>query len=651
MTVILLVSILSLTTKNSCLQRIWVLNIELGIRFASAKDFRLALRDYVIRKKFDIKFKKNDGDKVSAVCSEGCGWRIYASHVALQSTIAKELDIDVSTYKARRAKKRALSIFEGDEAEQYSKLRDYCALIQTTNPGSRATIGVDPTSYDNEIKTFQRIFICYAAVKKGFRYGCRPFLGVDGCFLKGAYGGHLLSVVAYDGNDQMFPVAIAVVETETKDSWSWFMTELMEAVGPHFDITFMSDRQKGLVNNFDTILYGAEHRFCVRHLYENFKLKYRGQNLKNEVWEAAQSYTEADFELHMNKIKEMNARAYEWLRRVPPNVWTRSSFGCHSKTALVINNMCESWNEVILPARDKSILYMLEWIRKHLMLRFKKKRDFINSKCGLLCPDIQEKINKRKRSARICKVHYAGDDKYEVECRGISEAVNIGKNTCTCRIWDVCGIPYNHAIACIFARRELPEIYVDSYYHRDTYLKTYENLIYPIPIRRLLSSEPIDPLLPLTYRKPIGRPKKARNKKSDDPSTSTTLIKSRPQLQCSRCNDYGHHTRTCKASEPILVEKLPPKRGGRPPLTTRGRGERAPGRSASVQSRGSSLAIGRGGGLVMQLRGGGSAMGRGSGSAMQLRGGGSVRQSRGGGSAMGRTGGSVMQSRGGGSIM
>ncbi|XP_059663614.1 uncharacterized protein LOC132309316 [Cornus florida] len=551
---------------------------------------------------------------------------------SLKRTIAADYDIDVSKHKARRAKKRALSIIEGNEAEQYSKLRDYCALIQRTNPGSRATIGVDPMSYDNEIKTFQRIFICYAAMKKGFRDGCRPFLGVDGCFLKRSFGGHLLSAIACDGNDQMFPVAFAVVEAETKDSWAWFMTELMEAVGPHFDIVFMSDRKKGLVDSFDTILYGAEHRICVRHLYENFKLKYKGQVLKNEIWEAAQSYTEVDFQFHMNKIREMNEEAYQWLNRVPPRVWTRSSFGFHCKCPLVINNMCESWNAVILPARDKPILYMLEWIRKHLMMRFQNKRDFMNSKVGLLCPEIQKEINKRKRCARFCKVRYAGYHKYEVECRGVSDAVDIGNNTCTCKVWEVSGIPCNHAIACTFVRREVVEIYVDPYYHRETYLKAYVDLIHPIPMRRLLNSEPTDPLEPPTYRKPTGRPKKARNKKNDEASTSTKLTRSMEALKCSKCNEYGHNTRTCKVNEPIVVEQLPPKRGGRPPLTNRGTvyGRRS-GRvtniafsqygesQESVQARGSASMYARGG-ASRQTRGGTSRQPR-SGS-VQARGGG-----------------------------
>ncbi|XP_059650423.1 uncharacterized protein LOC132296229 [Cornus florida] len=239
--------------------------LQVGLRFASAADFRDALRDHVVKAKFDIKFKRNDGDKISAVCKYDCGWRIYASKAsndqcmiiktfkdehnnclwvhkskqaiagylanryleqirlnptinngALRKTIAAKLDIDVSKYKVSRAKRRALNIIEGDEAEQYSKMRECGELILRTNPESIAKLCTKPTDGDESVRTFQRIFISYAAMKKGFTDGCRPFLGVDGCFLKGPHGGHLLSTVGCDGNNQMFPVAFAVVEAETK---------------------------------------------------------------------------------------------------------------------------------------------------------------------------------------------------------------------------------------------------------------------------------------------------------------------------------------------------------------------------------------------------------------------------------------------------
>ncbi|XP_059627245.1 uncharacterized protein LOC132270049 [Cornus florida] len=364
--------------------------IAVGMKFATAVDFRLALREIAVKKRFDLKFKRNDGDRISVVCKGGCGWKIFASkpndedciivktyvpehnnclwfHTngqatstylankyleqvrfnpgmptnTLKRTIASELDIDVSDYKVRRAKRKALDVVEGNEVEQYEKMREYAHLIFTSNPGSVVKIQTEPTAEEN-VRKFQRVFICYAAMRKGFKEGCRPLIGVYGCFLKGPYGGHLLSAVSIDGNEQMFPVAFVVVESKTRDSWSWFMSELMDAVGPYQEITFISDRQKGLVDTFENIMDGSNHRYCVRHLYKNFKLRFKGQQLKNELWEAARSFTETDFDVHMRNIKVLNAEAYGWLHNVPPELWSKSRFTYQSKSDMVINNMCES---------------------------------------------------------------------------------------------------------------------------------------------------------------------------------------------------------------------------------------------------------------------------------------------------------------------
>lgn len=48
---------------------------------------------------------------------------------------------------------------------------------------------------------FERIYVCFAACKTAFATTCRPLIGLDGCFLKGVYGGQLLSAVGKDGNN------------------------------------------------------------------------------------------------------------------------------------------------------------------------------------------------------------------------------------------------------------------------------------------------------------------------------------------------------------------------------------------------------------------------------------------------------------------
>ena len=73
--------------------------------------------------------------------------------------------------------------------------------------------------------------MCLEACKTGFLAGCRPMIGLDGCFLKGQYGGQLLAAVGQDGNNSFYPIAIAVVHIECKDTWSWFLEKLLKDIG------------------------------------------------------------------------------------------------------------------------------------------------------------------------------------------------------------------------------------------------------------------------------------------------------------------------------------------------------------------------------------------------------------------------------------
>uniref|UniRef100_A0A2N9GC12 F-box associated domain-containing protein n=1 Tax=Fagus sylvatica TaxID=28930 RepID=A0A2N9GC12_FAGSY len=96
---------------------------------------------------------------------------------------------------------------------------------------------------------------------QGFHNGCRPIIGLDGCHLKGVYGGQLLSAVGRDGNDNLFPISMAVVEAETKDSWTWFLMELTEDIKAQEKMksSWISDRHKGLTKKFQQIMSTADH--------------------------------------------------------------------------------------------------------------------------------------------------------------------------------------------------------------------------------------------------------------------------------------------------------------------------------------------------------------------------------------------------------
>nr|GEU76501.1 hypothetical protein [Tanacetum cinerariifolium] len=64
------------------------------------------------------------------------------------------------------------------------------------------------------------MYIFLDAIRKGFLDGCKKCLGLDGCFLKGVVKGMLLTSVGKDLNNQMFSLAWAIIEIESKSSWT-----------------------------------------------------------------------------------------------------------------------------------------------------------------------------------------------------------------------------------------------------------------------------------------------------------------------------------------------------------------------------------------------------------------------------------------------
>ena len=145
-----------------------------------------------------------------------------------------------------RAKQKAQDIIDGSHGDSYSLLPKYCVMIMNTNPGSIAKIQFEMT-LGSAVPSVKRMFVGLDALKKGFFGGCLPFIGFDGCHLKGPYGGVLLSAIGLDGNNGLYPIAYAIVESENKESWMFFF-EWLAAMLDDFPRdrpwTFMTDRQK-----------------------------------------------------------------------------------------------------------------------------------------------------------------------------------------------------------------------------------------------------------------------------------------------------------------------------------------------------------------------------------------------------------------------
>ena len=63
-----------------------------------------------------------------------------------------------------------------------------------------------------------------------------------------------------------FPLAMANVDTETTDSWEWFFMLLTNILMNERPITFIFDRNTGLLEALPKVLPNAYHYLCLQHL-------------------------------------------------------------------------------------------------------------------------------------------------------------------------------------------------------------------------------------------------------------------------------------------------------------------------------------------------------------------------------------------------
>ncbi|XP_010678151.3 uncharacterized protein LOC104893714 [Beta vulgaris subsp. vulgaris] len=397
---------------------------------------------------------------------------------------------------------------------------------------------------------FERMYICFEALKKGFLAGCRPFISLDGCFLKGPYGGQLLVAVGKDGNNQMFPIAWAVVEVESTSSWTCFLTFLREDLlsNEGAGYTFMSDQQKGLLKAVSDVFPQAESRVCARHVYCNFRGVFRGGlEYRKQFWIMAKSTTENEFLLNLEKMRIISNDAADDLLNRNYKKWCRAFYTPLSCCDSVDNNMREVFNAYILNSRHKPIITMLEDIREGIMERLQKKRDEIGKKEMLLCPRIQQQIEKHKIDARGWNAFWDGGFSYGVR-EGATQTkyvVNLEARTCSCNAWQISGIPCKHAVVAIWNKVDQPEHYVNPFFTKSVYLKAYDYLLEPIngaeewPSSETLVNAP-------KLKKVHNRRQVKRRKVAGEVTSSGKLKKTGSVMTCSLCGVQGHNKRGYK---------------------------------------------------------------------------------------------------------
>ncbi|CAD5312626.1 unnamed protein product [Arabidopsis thaliana] len=374
-----------------------------------------------------------------------------------QEFVSKEKCKDtIEKYAIREKSARQIMkhIISDEYAEQFTRMYDYVEELRKTNPA------------------------------------CRRVIHLGGTFLKGRMKGQLLTAVGRDPNDAMYIIAWAIVPVENKVYWQWFMKLLGE-----------------------DLRLELEHRMCARHIFANLQKRYKQMGPLHKVfWKCARAYNETVFWKQLEKMKTIKFEAYDEVKRSVGSNWSRAFFSDITKSAAVENNISESYNVVLKDTREKPVVALLEDIRRHIMASNLVKIKEMQNVTGLITPKAIAIMEKRKKSLKWCYPFSNGRGIYEVDHGKNKYVVHVrDKTSCTCREYDVSGIPCCHIISAMWAEykeTKLPETAILDWYSVEKWKLCYNSLLFPVNGMELWETHSDVVVMPPPDRIMPGRPKK-----------------------------------------------------------------------------------------------------------------------------------------------
>ncbi|GBG69539.1 hypothetical protein CBR_g4374 [Chara braunii] len=351
--------------------------VRVGQEFTNIADLRKVVADDEVKKKYEFGIVKSDPTRIKSLTTHCWGgvsklskkvvnaawvsrWieprlrdKPDHSHVDIVKDIYRQHGVVIKYRLAWFAKEVAKARIVGLDDDGFHNLRMYCVEVQHSNPGSRAFVQAE-----DGCQRFKRMFYALEACVAGFMH-YRPLLGLDGTFLKTRYKGILLSATTVDAEGHLFPVASAIVPGEDNDNWFWFLHHLSATIQSRATneiITFLSDRDKGLIDAVTDVFLRSPHGYCMRHLSENVKKRNKGPEYQKLLWATSKADTFAKFDNLVAHMRAMDPDTTTWLLRMcDPVHWAEAHFegrpeGAVSRPSFVCQVLAQYQSLVPMPA-------------------------------------------------------------------------------------------------------------------------------------------------------------------------------------------------------------------------------------------------------------------------------------------------------------
>ncbi|RYQ89449.1 hypothetical protein Ahy_B09g096091 isoform K [Arachis hypogaea] len=583
-----------------------------GMEFSSRESVIRAMKEYSIRRSVDYRVYESEPLTFYAKCTQygsGCDWlirvsmisrkhcwvvrRYNGSHTCTRSTISQDhskldsntiteaikplveadpslkvksviadvqakFNYTVSYRKAWLAKQKAVEkIFGGWEAS-YEALPIWFEAMCHKEPSAivhfetmNAYQGDDLVS---DIRVLHRVFWSYYPCIRAFRH-CKPIVQVDGTHLYGKYKGCLLVAVSQDGNNNIVPIAFAIVEGETSDAWHFFLSNLRQHVVTRDGVGLISDRHESINaaverSNGAWSPPRAFHMFCIRHIESNFLRKFKAPYLQKLVVNIGYSRTVREYEVRYQRLRERGEAYTNWLNRIPREQYALAFDGGY-RWGHMTTNLVECINSVLKGARNLPITALVKATFYRLNELFTRKRAEAEARINaghVFSELVTTKLHANQLASGNIQVNCFDRQNEVFEVRempsGLEYAVDLRRHQCDCGEFQVDRIPCRHVFACCANQRLDWQLYVHDVYKMDQVRRVYRARFRPLgnPSTWPAYTGPRFVPNPFLRRVTKGRPRMTRFLNEMD----TRML--RPPRRCRQCGAEGHSRSRCRRS-------------------------------------------------------------------------------------------------------
>ncbi|GMN55052.1 hypothetical protein TIFTF001_024181 [Ficus carica] len=485
-------------------------------RFNSFSEFREALHKYSIAHGFAYRYKKNDSHRVTVKCkSPGCPWRIYASRLSTTQLVCIK-------------KMHTHHTCEGAAVKAgYRATRGWVGSI--IKEKLKVSPNYKPKDIANDIKREYGIQLNYSQAWRAKEIAREQ--------LQGSYKEAYTQLPSFcEKIKETNPGSVATFTTKEDSSFHRLFDGLKKSLAEIFDKCY--------------------HGYCLRHLAEKLNRDLKGQFshearrfLINDFYAAAYSTKLEGFQRSVENIKGISPDAYNWVIQSEPDHWANAFFG-GARYNHMTSGFGQSFYSWVSEAHELPITQMIDVLRGKMMESIYTRRVESNQWTTKLTPSMEEKLQKETLTAQTLHVSMSHHGGSTFEVRGESvEIVDVDNWDCSCRGWQLEGLPCCHAIAVMEWTGRSPYEYCSRYFTVESYRLTFAESIQPIPdvdkpvaVSESSSQALLVTVTPPPTKRPPGRPKMKQTESID-------MIKR--QLQCSKCKGLGHNKKTCKNTLPL----------------------------------------------------------------------------------------------------